>query len=137
MKTIATMIAIISLMITIPTFAGNGNANSNAVNYKVTVHIPGDRPFYTRNVFVVMTDENNHMIAPAQLLRYGIWTYGFNEGTSVTGTRIAKLVFSDGTTTTLFWAAPDSKTGKFTNGITYLFDLFIAAPDKGNNTKGE
>ena len=133
MRTIAAIIAFSTLMISISLFAGNSNPVSGTVNYQVKVHLPKDTPFYTRNVFVVLVDENNRRVAPEQLLRFGVYTYSFTEKTSVEGTRIAKLVFTNGSTTELFFAAPDSQTGKFTVGNTYLFNLYFVVPSSGKN----
>ena len=133
MKTIATIIAFGTLMISISLFAGNSNLVSGTVNYQVQVHLPKDIPFYTRNVFVVLVDENNQRVAPEQLLRFGVYTYHFAEKYSVEGTRIAKLVYSDGNTTELFYAAPDSQTGKFTVGNTYFFDLYMVVHNSVKN----
>ncbi|MCX6243329.1 MAG: hypothetical protein NTU98_01375 [Bacteroidetes bacterium] len=133
MKTIAAIIAFGTLMISISLFAGNSNLVSGTVNYKVQVHLPKDIPFYTRNVFVVLVDENNNRVAPEQLLRFGVYTYNFAEKTSIEGTRIAKLVYTDGNTTVLFHALPDSQTGKFTVGNTYLFNLNMVFENSGKN----
>jgi hypothetical protein len=134
MKTIAkTLIAISVLMISLQALAGGSTASIGKVHYKVQVHLPKDTPFYTRNVFVVMTDENNRMIAPVQLLRFGVFSYEFYESTTVQGTRIAKLVYSDGNTTELFHSVPDSQTGRFSIGGTYLFNLYLVVPKTGKN----
>jgi hypothetical protein len=72
-----------------------------------------------------MSDENNKMIAAPQLLIYGKTSYEFYESQTVIGTRVASLIYSDGTTTGLFHSTPDVQNGKFGIGGTYLFNLYV------------
>jgi len=130
MKTIARSIALISvLMISLYVNAGI----PIAVHYQVSVHMPKERPINTRSIYVVMTDEHNRPVAPAQLLRRGLDTYHFFESASVKGTRKAQLIYSDGTTAAMFsLAAPDVQTGTFATGFTYLFNLYVTGPTQIN-----
>ncbi len=133
MKTIAkTLIAIGILMISLQVIAGNPTL-TNYVHYKVQIHLSKDIPFNTNNVFVVMTDGNNKMVAAPQLLRYGKVFYDFYESYSVVGTRVAQLINTEGFTTELFHSSPDIQNGKFAVGGTYLFNLYVEfqKPGKG------
>ena len=126
MKTIAkTIIAISVLMISLQVIAGNDQTITGKVHYKVQIHMKKDIPFNTRNIFVVMTDERNIPVAPPQLLLYGKIFYNFYESQTVIGTRVASLIYSDGTTTGLFHSTPDVQNGKFGIGGTYLFNLYV------------
>jgi len=132
MKTIAkTLIAISVLMISLQVIAGNNQTMTGKVHYKVQIHLPKDIPFNTRNIFVVMTDERNNLVAPPQLLRYGKISYDFYESQNVIGTRVAQLIYSDGTTTRLFHSDPDVQNGKFGIGGTYLFNLYVVFSNSG------
>ena len=135
MKTIAkTLIAISILMISLQVIAGGNQPILGKVHYKVMVHLPKDVPFYTRNIFVVMTDENNRMVAPAELLRYGKISYDFYESSCVKGIRKAQLVYSDGTTCRLFNSAPDVQNGSFILGGNYMFNLYVEFSTGSNPT---
>jgi hypothetical protein len=73
-----------------------------------------------------MTDERGMLVAPVQALHPGFSTYTFNEFGPVRGTRTASLIInhlpiSDFT----IYCAPESETGIFKNGVTYLFDLYV------------
>ena len=132
MKTIAkTLIAISVLMISLQVIAGNNQPITGKVHYKVQIHLPKDIPFNARNIFVVMTDERNNLVAPPQLLRYGKISYDLYESQNVIGTRVAQLIYSDGTTTKLFHSDPDVQNGKFGIGGTYLFNLYVVFSKPG------
>jgi hypothetical protein len=126
MKTIAKILVAISiLMISLQVIAANNQVGIGQVHYKVQIHLPKDLPLQTMNIFVAMTDERGILIAPVQAVRPGLSTYDFNEFGPKTGTRTASLIYNPlGTSTFLFYCAPDSKTGIFKNGVTYLFNLY-------------
>ena len=135
MKTIVkTLVAISILMISLQVIAGGNQTSMAKIHYKVQIHLPRVSPFYTRNIFVVMTDENNKMVAPVELLRYGKVSYDFYESPSVKGTRKAQLVYSDGTTSRLFNSTPDVQTGSFILGGEYMFNLYVEFPEGKNPT---
>jgi hypothetical protein len=134
MKTIAkTLVAIIIMMISLQVIAGgNGNSTTTGkVHYKVQIHLQKDVPFKTKNVFVVMSDENNKLVAAPQLLIYGKTSYEFYESQTVIGTRVASLIYTDGNTTGLFHSTRDVQNGKFGVGGTYLFNLYVLITDPG------
>jgi hypothetical protein len=134
MKTIATtLIAITIMMISLQVNAGgNGNATTTGkVHYQVQIHLLKDIPFKTKTVFVVMSDENNKLVAAPQLLIYGKTSYEFYESQSVIGTRVASLIFTDGNSSGLFHSTPDAQNGKFGLGCTYLFNLDVLISDPG------
>jgi len=129
MKTIAkTFVAISILMISLQVIAGNNQNSIGQVHFKVQIHLPKDIPFHVRNIYVVMTDGNNNLIANPQLLQYGKVFYDFYEAQSVNGTRKAALIYSDGSTTKLFNCDPDVQNGAFKVGSTYLFNLYVVFP---------
>jgi hypothetical protein len=135
MKTIAkSLIAISILMISFQVIAGGNQTTLAKIHYKVQIHLPRISPFYTRNLFVVMTDANNKLVAPAELLRYEKLSYDFYEAPSVKGTRKAQLVYSDGTTARLFNSAPDVQNGSFILGGNYIFNLYVEFPTGQNPT---
>jgi hypothetical protein len=130
MKTIAkTLIAISVLMISLSAFAGGTIPSGASVHYKVQIHLPKP-PVHSQDVFVVMTDGKG-IIAPPQLFSPRKLSYDFYESKNVYGTRIAMLVYFNGSTPVLFNSNPDSKTGKFAIGNTYEFNLFIEIPKPG------
>jgi hypothetical protein len=134
MKTIAkTLVAIIIMMISLQVIAGgNGNSTTTGkVHYKVQIHLQKDVPFKTKNVFVVMSDENNKLVAAPQLLIYGKTSYEFYESQTVIGTRVASLIYTDGNITGLFHSTRDVQNGKFGVGGTYLFNLYVLITDPG------
>jgi voltage-gated potassium channel Kch len=132
MKTIAkTLVAISILMISLSVSAGNNIPVAGQVHYKVQIHLPKDMPFRTEHVYVVMTDERNQPIGPAQLLTYGKLTYEFTENQAVIGTRKAMIIYSDGNTSRLFHSTPDVQNGKFIIGGTYIFNLYIVFEEPG------
>jgi hypothetical protein len=126
MKTIAkTLVAISILMISLQVVAGTNPIAIGQVHYKVQIHLQKDVPFRTNNIYVVILDNKDKLIAPPQLLIYGKSSYDFTEPESVIGTRKALVVFNDGTTARVFNCTPDVQTGKFLLGHTYDFNVFI------------
>jgi hypothetical protein len=126
MKTIAkTIVAISILMISLQVIAANNPVSTGQVHYQVQIHNPKDLPFYSGNIYVAMTNERGILVAPVQAVHSGISTYYFNESGPKTGTRTASLIYNPmGTASLPFYCAPDSKTGIFKNGATYLFNLY-------------
>jgi hypothetical protein len=126
MKTIAkTLIAISILMISLQVIAANNQVGTGQVHYKVQIHNPKDILFNSGNIYVAITYERGILVAPVQAVRPGLSTYDFNESGPKTGTRTASLIYNPlGTSTLIFSCAPDSKTGIFKNGVTYLFNLY-------------
>jgi hypothetical protein len=102
-----------------------------AVHHQVSVSMPKERPFNIQNVYVVVTDDHNRPVASPQLLRIGLGTYHFFEPATTRGTRIAQLIYMDGTSAAMFnLAAPDVQTGKFSAGFTYLYHLYVKPPTR-------
>jgi len=81
------------------------------------------------NIYVAITDGNNKLVAPPQLLRSEKNSYEFYESEGAVGTRVARLIFPEGYPTKIFQVLPDSKSGKFFPGHEYLFNLFIRVQD--------
>ena len=99
--------------------------SSDAITYKVAVHVDNHTFPYVRNFFVVLSDENGRAVAPPQQLREGVSEYSFSESGPVKGTRIARLAFGDRPHSDLFLCKPDGRTGIFRGGETYTFDLYV------------
>jgi hypothetical protein len=106
------------------------------INYVVNIthgdHLSG----FNCQYYIVVTDERGRAVAPPQQFRLGTWSYNIKEKTAtMTGTRIAKIVLN----TQMICPdalnfAPDSKTGTFKDGATYLFNL---VPLEGSEIRGE
>jgi hypothetical protein len=129
MKTIAKTLVVISiLMISLQILVANNPVGIGQVHYQVQIHIPKDLPFNSGNMYVAMTNERGMLVAPVQLVHLvhsGLFTYYFNEFGPKTGIRTASLIYNPiGTASFPFFCAPDSKTGTFNNGVTYLFNLY-------------
>ena len=126
MKTITkTLVAISILMISLQVTAGNNQIGTGQVHYNVQIHMPKDMPFNAMNIYVAMTDERGILVAPVQAVHPGLSTYTFNEFGPKLGTRTASLIFDPlGTSTLSLYCLPDSQTGFFKNGVTYLFNLY-------------
>ena len=128
MKTIAKILIVVSILTL--SFQVNAKprttlATSNAITYKVLVHLDNHTFSYVRDFFVVISDENGRIVAPPQQLKAGVSEYNFKESGPVKGTRIAKL--SNGTRphSDLFLCNPDGRTGFFLGGDTYTFSLYV------------
>ena len=105
--------------------AGNNQIGTGQVHYNVQIHMPKDMPFNAMNIYVAMTDERGILVAPVQAVHPGLSTYTFNEFGPKLGTRTASLIFDPlGTSTLSLYCLPDSQTGFFKNGVTYLFNLY-------------
>jgi hypothetical protein len=126
MKTIAKILVAISiLMISLQVIAAN-QIGTVQVHYKVQIHLPKGFPPNSGNIFVAMTDERGILVAPVQAVHPGLSTYDFNESGPARGTRTASLIYSPvGTSNFTIFCAPESQTGLFKNGVTYLFDLYV------------
>ncbi|MCX6245040.1 MAG: hypothetical protein NTU98_10085 [Bacteroidetes bacterium] len=130
MKTIAkTLIAVIALLFSFEISASAASNNSSTtpqINYVVNIHANQlHSGASTLDLFVVLTDENGRLVAPVQVVRPGLSTYTFNEIGPFKGTRIARMIYDPISPSSLpFYCAPDSKTGSFQNGGTYLFNLY-------------
>ena len=126
MKTIAkTLVAISILMISLQVIAAN-QVGTGKIQYKVQIHLPKDFPVNAGNIFIAMTDERGMLVAPVQEFHPGLFTYNFNEFGPKTGTRTASLIYNPlGTSNLSIYSAPESQTGYFKNGATYLFDLYV------------
>ncbi|MCX6245953.1 MAG: hypothetical protein NTU98_14760 [Bacteroidetes bacterium] len=126
MKTLARITLLVSIMMMLSLLVKG--ALPLVIHYQVNVHMPKEKSFNTRNMYVVMTDGYNKPVAPPQLLSKGMETYHFFEGSSVKGTRIAQLIYSDGTTAAMFSiAGPDVQSGSFIAGATYIFNLYVTS----------
>ena len=126
MKTIAkTVVAISILMISLPVIAGNTPTSTAKVHYKVQAHLQDVPLIHEMNIYVAITDGNNKLVAPPQLLRSEKNSYEFYESEVAAGTRVAQLIFPEGYPTKRFQVLPDSKSGKFFPGCEYIFNLFI------------
>ena len=126
MKTIAkTLVAISIMMISLQVIAAN-QVGTGQVQYKVQIHLPKDFPVDATNIYVAMTDERGMLVAPVQALHPGLSNYTFNEFGPVRGTRTASLIINPlGMSDFTIYCAPESETGIFKNGATYLFDLYV------------
>ncbi len=126
MKTIAkTLVAISILMISLQVIAAN-QVGTGKMQYKVQIHLPKDFPFNATTIYVAMTDERGMLVAPVQALHPGLSTYTFNEFGPVKGTRTASLIIKPfGISDFTIYCAPESETGIFKNGVTYVFDLYV------------
>ncbi len=132
MKTIAKTLVVISmLMISLQIIAGNPTL-SKKVNYQVQIHLQKDIHVNSMNIFVAMTDGHNKMIAAPQLLRDGKVSYDFYESSTVLGTRVAQLIYTEPNTPELIYSSPDIQNGKFAVGGTYLFNLYIVIQKPGS-----
>jgi hypothetical protein len=94
------------------------------IKYQVNINMAPNFSFPTCHMQIIVTDETNRLVAPAQTLVQGITTYYFTEKGPVTGTRVAHLrsPLNNIAVCTLF-AVPSSATGTFYNNITYQFTL--------------
>jgi hypothetical protein len=129
MKTIAKiLIAVIVLLFSFETYASDRSSSSTTpqINYVVTIHANQIHSGASNlALFVLLTDEKGGLVAPVQAVRPGLSTYTFNENGPVKGTRIARMIYDPISPSSLpFYCAPDSKTGSFQNGGTYLFNLY-------------
>ena len=130
MKTIAKILIAATVLLfsfeTYATTATNTASTTPQINYVVKIN---SSQIYsgasTLALFVVMTDEHGRIVAPVQAVRPGLSIYTFNETGPVKGTRTASLIYDPISPSSLpFYCAPDSKTGTFSNGGTYLFNLY-------------
>jgi hypothetical protein len=133
MKTIAkTLVAISILLLSFQAYSA-GNLNTvQSVHYKVNIHLAKIPHFDPKNVYVVMSD-GKAPIAPPQLFRANTLTYEFSEKGTVTGTRVAQLIYNDGTSIGMFGSSVDVKTGRFIAGNTYEFDIYIYDQSAGKS----
>ena len=87
---------------------------ASCIKYQVNVHPTNHLSLPLPRVYVIMTDENNNLVAPAQLFTMGVWVYTFTEirppndiksgeevGT-VTGIRIARMELEGGGISRIF-----------------------------------
>jgi hypothetical protein len=129
MKTIAkTLVAVGILMLSLQMIAANGGnpTAQTSITYVVKINIPHPHigGNYNLVLYVAMTDANGKPIAPAQRFIPGVFTYVFYEKGPYVGTRVAHLVNDPIVPTNIpFYCAPDSQTGKFLPGNSYLFNL--------------
>jgi hypothetical protein len=130
MKTIAkTLITAITLLFAMQVIAAPINEvpmpSKEKIQYAVKINTSQIHTgVIDLNLFVMMTDENGKLVAPVQTVRPGLSTYYFHESGSVKGTRVARMTYDPtGPSYIIFYCAPDSKTGKFVPGATYLFNL--------------
>jgi hypothetical protein len=105
------------------------------VTYAVNI-IHGDHlAGFNCQYYIVVTDERGRAIAPPQQFRPGVWTYTVKELGTVTGTRIAKMVRNTQVICPdALNFAPDSRSGIFKGGATYLFNL---VPVDGSSSSGD
>jgi hypothetical protein len=130
MKTIAKTLAVIFiLMLSMEVNVASAKENSfntrQEIHYVVNVNTSLVQTGGTNlDLFVVMTDENGRLVDFAKAVRPGLSTYTFSERGDVKGTRIAVLYYSPKTPYGLpLYCLPDSKTGIFSNGGTYIYQL--------------
>jgi hypothetical protein len=99
---------------------------NNEITYTVTIVTSITRVRNTNiPVYIAVTDQNNHLVAPAQQVVPGMFTYTFNEIGPVKGTRTAYLLFEPKTRTNFYiYCPPESEEGIFMPGQTYGFDLY-------------
>jgi hypothetical protein len=99
-----------------------------SIKYVVNVKTTPQFTFPTCKILVVVTDEHNRLVAPAQLFTSNTTFYYFAERGPVTGTRIAHLRLASenaGSTAPVcsFYALPDEESGTFYNNVIYKFTL--------------
>jgi len=130
MKTIAkilTATAVLLLATQVNAFSINNRekpSSWNHIQYAVNINTSQLNPGSNLSLFVMVTDEHGKKIAPVQAFRPGVTVYYFNEYGPVLGTRVASMVLNPiEPASALFYCLPDSRTGKFVNGETYLFNL--------------
>lgn len=92
------------------------------VTYVVRIENIGKSVSLHTHYLVMMTDETGRQIAPAQPFRPGVWDYTFYEGGSVRGTRVARMIQTPRVPNSPEFI-PDSKTGIFYGGASYLFTI--------------
>jgi hypothetical protein len=122
--------------------------SAGCIKYQVNVHPTIHLGLPLPRVYVIMTDENNNLVAPAQLFKIGVWTYTFTEvrppndiksgeeAGTVTGVRIARMELEGGMIYKEY-PTPDVKAGKFFPGSTYQFNLYPADEVKTSGTGGK
>lgn len=129
MKTIAKiLIALSILIISLHSIAvASGGPGPNQITYKVQIlgqppHIPN----LNLTLLIGITDENNRLVAPYQQFKKGTYAYYFYENGPVKGTRVAHMINVNRGPTQLyyFYCAPNSQSGSFAPGQTYIFDLY-------------
>jgi len=100
------------------------------IQYQVNIHPASDLCLPLPNLFVVMTDEIGRLVAPAQLFTMGKSVYNFSETQSgsvryAISTRMARLVLpSESWQLFRLYPYPDCKTGTFSDGNIYQFNLY-------------
>jgi hypothetical protein len=98
---------------------------SNAITYKVVVHMENHVQNYVRYFNIIISDENGRIVAPPQMLTPGVSVYTFKEAGPAKGTRTASLSNGTRPISGFFLCNPDSHTGVFFGGNTYTFNLNI------------
>jgi hypothetical protein len=132
MKTIAKTLVTLSILVMSIQAYSAGNINSvQSVHYKVNIHLAKIPNFDPKNLYVVISDGKG-LVAEPQHFRVDNLTYEFSEKGTVTGTRIAMLVYMNGGKPGLFNATDDVKTGRFLAGNTYDFNLYIQPQNIGS-----
>jgi hypothetical protein len=130
MKTIVKiLIAVIALFFISETHAADRSGYASTtpqISYVVNINATQlHSGFTTLALFVLITDESGRLVAPVQVVRPGLSIYSFNEIGPVKGTRVAHMIYEPINPSSLpFYCAPDSKTGSFQNGGSYLFNLY-------------
>ncbi len=127
MTKILTATAVLLLATQVNAFSINREnlSTGNHIRYAVNINTDQINPFAGKlSLFVMVTDEHGKQVAPVQAFRPGISVYYFNEPGPVIGTRVASMICNPiGPASLPFYCAPDSRTGKFVNGGTYIFNL--------------
>jgi hypothetical protein len=107
---------------------------ANYVTYVVRVVGAGTVQNHGAEYLVMMTDETGREVAPSQAYRPGISDYTFTEGGTVRGTRVARMVRMP-VGPKSYGIRPNSRTGVFYGGTSYLF-MLIAIPAETDGGTG-
>jgi hypothetical protein len=112
-----------------PVYSNNDIQPVLTIRYQVHIHGMNDLSRPMPKIYVVITDERGHQVAPAQVFIMGISVYNFNEAGPVTGTRQARLIVPlEGGDNFPIYLTPDTKRGTFKNGNIYQYNLYPFYP---------
>ena len=136
---IFSLVLILSGMVTVSASAINESSVPSfsqvpPVTYVVNIAQGNNPEGFSCTYYVVIVDERGHRVAPAELFRYGVWSYTFKEYGKVSGSRTALMVKDPMMLcpkTYIF--APQTITGPFGIGKTFIFNL---SPGQGAGGNG-
>ncbi len=109
-------------------FAAVNNANAQLWNptvYKVRINYVSNPLGFSGNYFIGVVNDRGHLVAPAQLFRYGTWDYVFTENNLPLGnTRTAMMdIGPHSNSIGGYVVSPMTLYGPFKQGWVYYFQL--------------